>query len=715
MNAVTRRASMRSRGMRVCVAKTLALSAAALCAILASNATRAAGNFPPSPYDILRSQDLETPLLDAVPFCVPDGLDAATDPILEQASAGEWDQAREILADWSKGFDRPGLGLIILDGVLRSRAARDREDLLSAEKWLRSLLRRKDIQVQGICLRLELARILLLLSRESEAAAQLTRAEQLLEGLDSPNKKAIQIAFWRAEILYRTGYPFDAHLAYRKITKSDNARLALAARLRLTDLSFDAGKVDQVSREYETLLPRASAYGASTSGWALRAAEAALLAGDSGRALQWLEGLLEESPERDTRDAAEIRLADLDVAFDDPMAARKRLSGISGRRRDDPIGALAAVRAIELGVSPGSPDQRLNILMIALRDQRQGVRRYTLGVLMRELAHRGDLDGALAVATRLAYEGVDPVVNPDYAERLDELLARVATQRDDGSDCRETVRALGGRYGILIERASQPDAFARVGECFEEMELPWLAATLYRSIARRFGVIGAQSIALPLARSSLAIGEVTLARRVATAALEDAEEPEATSWRAILAEADFVDGRFKESAEGLRAVMDAPTAERDRGKFSRLLALTLAEGKRLEDADFLAERVPGWLERNDPAPASRANMIEASMLAAHAYRHAGRQAEATRLYQTVDRHAEAGALRSSARFWLGLSATPDTSGQEAWGEDPNLALGSPWARYALFERHMRPLWASYGQQVQRVQQAQQGQRVQGRK
>ena len=39
-----------------------------------------------------------------------------------------------------------------------------------------------------------------------------------------------EIAFGRAEILYRTGRRFDAHLAYRKLAQSKNARLALAAR-----------------------------------------------------------------------------------------------------------------------------------------------------------------------------------------------------------------------------------------------------------------------------------------------------------------------------------------------------------------------------------------------------------------------------------------------------------------------------------------------------
>ena len=670
-----------------------------LLSVAFASPVAAADGLLPSPYDILRDRGLDTPLLDAVPYCVPPGLDPAVEPVLDQAATGEWREAREVLADWVEGLDAPGLELVALDAVLASRQAEDRADRLEVEDHLRAILRRSDTDRVELCMRLELARILLTMDRDSEAAAQLTRASRRLDEETSASRHTEEIAFWRAEILYRRGSAFDAHLAYRKLSRSKDARLALASRLRLTDLSFDSGKIEKVSDEYEALLPRASAYGASVAGWARRAAEAALDAGEHGRALRWLERFLESGPDRNARDVVEVRLADLDVVYDDPLLARKRLSGVSNRQRSDPLGALASVRAIDLGVAPGSPDQRLDALLRTLRDQRDGVRRYALGVLMRELRHRGDLDGALAVATRLAYEGIDPVVTPDYAEGLDAILAELVRRRIGGGDCSELVRALGGRYGILIERASQPEAFARVGECFEEMELPWLAATLYRTITRRFGTAGAERIALPLARASLSVGEITLARRVASAALEEPDDS-AHEWRAILAEADFIEGRFAESAAGIRKILDQPDLRRDRGRLVRLLALTLEASGSRSDARFVGERVPGWLAEGDVAPGAQAALIEAAILAAHAHRKAGRSKEAQPLYRAVDTHAEAGALRSSARFWLGLDGAVDGEGAPAWGEDPNVALGPPWARYATFEEHVGPLWKAYGRSVQ---------------
>ncbi len=651
---------------------------------------------PPSPYDILKSRDLETPLLDAVPFCVPSGLDLAIDPILEQATALEWGEARKMLADWTAGLDQPGPELVLLDAILLGRAAKDRRDLLDSEERFRMLLRDPTLQEHRLCSRLELARVLLLLSRESEAAAQLSRVADLIGESDRPSPHDDEVAFWRAEILYRTGNAFDAHLAYRKLAKIRNARLALAARLRLTDLSFDAGKIEDVSAEYEALLPRASAFGASITGWALRASEAAIDVGDLERALRWIERFLEAGPRRDSRDAAEIRLADLDVAFDDPLRARKRLSTVTGRRRGDSIGALASIRAIDLGVSAASPDRRLDTLLKAVREQRRGVRRYALGILMGELALRGDLDGALAVATRLAYEGIDPVVTPRFGSELDELLRRASAKSVETGVCQDLVRALGGRYGILIERTSSIEPFARVGQCFEEMELPWLAATVYRTIARRFGARGAQAVALPLARSSLAIGEMTLARRVAAASLEQ-HEGDAVAWKAIIVEADFLEGRLDDALTGAREILDAPGIEAERARLLRMFARTLEERGAVEDARFVAERVPRWIPRTPRDSVARANMLEAAMLAAHVLRAADQGAEATALYRAVDEFAEPSALRSSARFWLGLAGVPDAQGRPAWGDDPNVELGAPWGRFAIFERHFGPLARAYSE------------------
>ena len=489
------------------------------------------GPLPPSPYDILQSTDLETPVIDALAFCRPRGLDASADSVLDHARRDEWQPAREKLAERVAEMLRPGPELFILDAVLEARTAEERSEWLEAEAMLRDRLLRDELAAHDFCLRMELARILLFLERESEAAAQLRRAERATETEDPGPAARTQSR--------SLGPRFSIARANASMPISDSVRWRSRAMLdspprrglRLTDLSFDAGKVDQVSVEYEALLPRAAAFGGSTVGWALRAAEAAIDGGHLERGLRWIERFLESGPRRDARDAAEIRLADLDVRFDDPMGARKRLSAVVARRRDDRLGSLAAVRAIDLGVAAGSSDDRIGLLLRVLREQRRGVRRYALGVLLRELQQRDDYDGALAVATRLAYEGVDPIVTPGFEAMLDGLLREV-TSTETALACGDLVRALGGRYGILIERASHPEPFVELGLCFEEIELPWLAVKVYRTVTRRFGIRGAESVTLPLARSSLAIGESELARRVATAALED-PGPDEAAWRGV--------------------------------------------------------------------------------------------------------------------------------------------------------------------------------------
>ncbi len=666
-----------------------------LADVLGAPGIASAFDFPPSPYDILNSRDLETPLLDGPSFCVPDGLDSAVDPVLEQAEAGEWQIARDQLADWAEGLDAPGPRLAVLDAVFFARRAVERVELIESEERLRTLLRAEATEGHRLCLRMELARSLLQLSRISEAAAQLTRARRILDERGQEGLRAGEVAFQRAEIFYLRGLRFEAHLAYRELARAESARLALAARLRLTDLSFDAGKIKSVSTEYEALLPRATAFGGSNRGWALRASEASIDAKDASGALRWLESFLGDRPSRDARDAAEIRLADLDVAFQDPLKARERLSGVSGRHRDGAIGALAAVRMVDLGVSAGSPEQRLASLLKAVREQRDGVRRYALSVLMRELSHRGDLEAALAVATRLAYDTIDPVVSPGYEEELDELLTRVTAQAGGLEACQLIVRAIGGRYGILIERARRADPFARLGECFENMELPWLASKVYRSVTRRFGPGGAQAIALPLARVSIPIGDVTLARRVATAALED-PDGQAPAWKAVVAEADVIDGRYAEAAASLSEIIDSPQVEAQRAKLISLLGQTLEHIPGTAQAELIAARAPVWLNGEGLQPGAEAKMLEASILAAHVLRKAGKLKRAASLYRVIDEKAEGGSIRSSARFWLGNAGEPNAAKEPAWGDDPDIELGSPWGRVALFQRKSASLRKSFG-------------------
>lgn len=679
--------SSRMRGGKACGLLFALLVAGGICPTHA----RGSGSSPPSPVDILGRHDLDAPFLDAVPLCVPFELEGTVDPLLEKATSGSWNEAHRALARMSEKLEGRAEALAALEAIFTAREANDREKRAAAESALHVLVGEKAQRKQRPCLRLERARLLLLLDRPAEAAAELTRVERAL-GNDGSWVAARRagIEFSRAEVLFLMGRRFEAHMAYRKIARAENPRLALAARLRLTDLSFDSGKLDDVSLEYEALLPRATAFGGALDGWSLRAAEAALDSGDPARALRWLERYVGSTNDRDAKDVAEIRRADLELRLDDPLAARRRLAGLASRRTSDAIGTLAAVRSVDLDVFEGSSEERLEILASAIRDQRQGLRRYALGVLMRDLAAREVFDGALAVATRLAFDGVDAMVVPGYTALLDTLLARLVTDGDAG--CGRTVRALGGRYGILIERASSVAPFAQLGRCFERMELPWLAVPVYRTISRRFGTQGASDIALPLARASLAIGDGSLARHMADAALVDTT-PESAAWQAILAEVDFKEGRTSFAMKRARSILDARDLELQRSSLALAMARAAARDASREDARFLAARLPGWLDEDagDPPSTARVRLLEAGLLTAHALRRASMHEEAFAVYRSVDRHAESGPLRSSARFWLGIARQVDLAGNRAWGEDVDRTLGAPWAGVAGFEERFESL------------------------
>lgn len=652
---------------------------------------RAQATAPPSPVDILGRRDLETPFLDAVVLCVPRSLEGVADPVVDKALEGEWKEAERALARWARRLEEHAAALQVLDAVFEARQAASRADRIAAEERLATLLQDPAQAPQATCLRLERARLLLLLERQPEAGAQLRRLEARLDARDAWDRARLaDVAFLRAETTYLAGRRFDAHLAFRRIARDEDPRLALAARLRLTDLSFDAGQIERVSVEYESMLPRASAFGASLEGWALRASEAALDAGDTLRALRWLERFVEATSDRDARDVAEIRHADLEVRLDDPMAARKRLAALVVRRGQDPVGALAAVRAVDLGVFEGDPDAGLDVIARTVEGQRDGLRRYALGVLLRKLMERDAWDPAVVVATRLAFDGVDPVVVPDYGALLDRLLAR-ALERDEGA-CARSVRALGGRYGILIERASAVAPFARLGECFEEMELPWLAVPVYRTISRRFGAVGAADVAVALARASLATGDVSLARAMAEAALDE-PSPETALWQAILAEADFREGRTKAAVARARAVLDAGAIAGQRARLALALARTLAKSGSLDEARFLGERLPLWLETSEDAPqdGDPLRLLEAGLLTAHALRRLGDPQASFAVYRAVDRSGIVGPIRSSARFWLGLARQPDAAGHRAWGRDADRELASPWSKVAGFEARFESL------------------------
>jgi hypothetical protein len=203
-------------------------------------------------------------------------------------------------------------------------------------------------------------------------------------------------------------------------------------------------------------------------------------------------------------------------------------------------------------------------------------------------------------------------------------------------------------------------------------------------------------VALPLARASLAAGQVPLARHMADAALDHAPA-ESAPWQAVLAEADFLENRASFAILRTRKILDARDLDLQRSRLAVLLARSFAKGHAIEDARFLAARLPTWLAEphGEKPTADRLRLLEAALTTAHVLRRADEAESAFALYRAIDRASEAGPLRSSARFWLGIARQPLVGGEPAWGKRVDESIGAPWAPVAAFEQRFESLRDAY--------------------
>ncbi len=687
------------------------LVAIALClAATGAGAAEPPRPIPPSPYDILDRRLLETPTLDGVDLCIPVGLPDAYESFVALLERREWQQALEIVEAHLGEVDEVPAEAALLIASVQARVASEREEMLVARDALQRALRRSAPRRSRACGRLEMARLALLLGRYPESAAQCTMAERLLEDLVGVDGRFEEAKFYRTEGLYRTDRAFEAHLGFRRLARSANARLAAGARLRLTDLSFEAGKSERARMEYEALLPRAEAFGASLMGWALRVAEAAMDDGDYEGALAWMERYLEATTNRDAFDLVTIRRADVEYLRGDERKARELLDLVSERRGRHAPGLIASVRQVDLRLEPGTGDKRVETVLAAASSSLRAVRLYALGVLVSELLRQGDIDGALAAGTRLAYEGYDRVLTPNFRRDLDEMLARATSAPRTEDACLAVTLRLGGRYSILMDRAREPDPFLALGGCLEILEMPWLAIDVYRRLTRTFGAEAAGAVALPLARVSLNAEDYAMVRAAAHASLAreaEAEVEHASEWRLLLAEAELRDGQPAEAAKLLQGLLE----QADMGGIERRrlhATLLYAEAVSVIGSDEESRALLVTSLSKVPREArSRWPLVhgEASLLTAEAHRDAGDVDRARALYRSAAEELPSGAMASEAGYWLGALG-PDAemladieAGRAGRGDVWHEALGmeeaGPWRSLAQLESDLDPLRRAY--------------------
>jgi hypothetical protein len=655
---------------------------------------------PPSPYAILGSDLLDPPRLEAIPVCIPARLSVGLGDFEKAIGEQDFEAADESLSAFEAtiAIQDPAereKDLTLIRAALAARRAADREQRVAAQLQLEDITKHERDSERLGCALIESARILVALDRLPEAYAATRRISKQYAWQGDAHPLMTAARFFDAEILYRRGEDFNAHLAYREIAGSKNPRIAAAARLRLTDLSFDAGKSRPVQLEYETLLPHGAAFGARMTDWALRASEAALDAGDFSAVRAWFDRHADEIEDRDARDVAEIRRADLDALEGRPDEAFKRLRGLFGRKGRPDVEALAKVRSVDLGVSSASPDRRIAELHNATATPNRRVRVYALSVLVHELLLLGRLDEGVAAVTRLAYEGANPVLARYFEADVAALLERTRLDARDGPGCRRMIRRLGGRYGILMNHASDAAPFLALGRCFERLNFNDLAVALYRTLPRVFGLSAARQVALPLARTSLAAGEPAMARAAAQVNLRH-DDVDAAAWRALLARAEAALGHADKARTLLRGLLSKDAVPEERVELALLFA-QLIDGRPHGDDTRLLMRaldaIPEARQRQHVAAFSEANMRAAQIL-----RRQGRLDDARRYYRIAAAHLTEGSRKREALYWTGQSPASAGEVSDGTGKAGDPADGrsrSAWTRLAVYDETTRGMSAKH--------------------
>ncbi len=599
-------------------------------------------SLPPAPGTILGIGLPRTPPIDAAAICTRWSVHAPSEQVLAD------DGAVAALVVWKEATESPA-GADLFTGSLEARVATEPDALEAARAHLRRALDHPAPARARICALLEIARAELQLGRFPEAAASareaLTVAREHEDGLAEDRDRA---HFLIAEAYLLGGRHEDAAALFLPLARVDSSALAAAARLRLADLRFDRGLRASALPEYELLVENGEAFGAESSAWAARAAEAAIDAGDFASAASWLE---RQPAEGDLALAqVTLRRADVLVALGKRDEGRDELEGVEAAMEGQPIAHLARLRVFDFGLERVGPDEAVETLRAVVRESRDpGVAGYARVVLARRLLARPDVESALPLLVRASYDVTAQSLLQEARSNLLRAVDLAVGRSREAGGCSWLLQVVDDHRTLLVNLAEEPASFLEIGRCYEEVGLPLAALEVYRGMSRRFGATVAASLALPIARSSLASGRTAAARTAAEAHVE--QQPDASpAWRLLLAEVRVQEKRFADAARLLTDLVreDSPTGARELVLLARVVhAGDLDPGLRPVLREALLRRLEPESEGDVLAVA------EAALLTGDLHRRAGEPRAAAELYaRALDARAPA-AVRAEAAWWLG--------------------------------------------------------------
>ncbi len=601
-------------------------------------------SIPPSPGSILGTGLPRTPPIDAAPVCTRWSVHEASEKILEAEGPVA------ALVEWREVSDSPP-GADLFTASLEARVAGQPEELEAARADLRRALDDPAPDLARICALLEIARAELLLARFPEAAARAREALALSrEREDSTPAPRARARFLIAEAYLLGGRREDSAALYLVLTQAEDSRLAAAARLRLADLRFDRGERGSALPEYELLVENGEAFGADSSAWAARAAEAAIASGDFASATTWLD---RQPAETDLeRAAVSVRRADVLAALGQRDESLAELEGVAAALEGEPVAQLARVRVFDFGLERDEPDEAIETLRKLVREARHpGVAGYARVVLARRLLARPDVKRALPLLVRASYDVTAQSLLEESRSHLMRAVDLAVSRSREAGGCSWLLQVLDAHRTLLVNLAREPESFLELGRCYEEVGLPLAALEVYRGMSRRFGATVAVALALPIARAPLASGRTAAARAAAEARVLQKQKA-APAWRLLLARVRIEEKRFEDALALLTGlVREAPPGAAGAEEL-RLLA-RVARATR-PDAGLRQLLRQALLGRPQPPPEGDAvRLAEAALLAADLHRHAGETRAAADLYALALDERAPGAVRAEAAWWLG--------------------------------------------------------------
>ncbi|MCP5067357.1 MAG: hypothetical protein GY946_12400 [bacterium] len=611
---------------------------------------------PPDPFRIFATRRAWLPVLDALEPCLPAETPAGLLPVLSFVLENRESAARRVLELAEEARRKEGerltTDLRLWLAVVSARVADTRIRRADAIHVLDHALARGGSREARVCGFLERGRAELHNAQAPEASASALRALREGEGVELPIARVEAARFLRAEAMLLSRRKKEARVLYESLAGGTVERLATASRLRLvTEMNKELPAKAAWTR-LRARFEEARVRDLDLRAFERVAAEFALRAGDSRRALVHISRAADLEGDELATGLATIRKADVWVARGrggDALTALERLVDV---HPDPDVRRLAGLRIVAHGLGEAAEADRMEVLREATISTERGLSLHARALILHRHVQSGEVDQALEDYARLAYDDPDDELAPTHRDDLDAaLLAAVE------SHCPTTVRRLGGRRELLLRQARVSEPFVALADCYLALGMSVPALASYRAVTRAFGPELASRLTLRIARASLGAGDLPAVRaalRAHTRGGGSADVPAGglagDSWSLFEAELAIREGRKEAAAELLLPIVRRPDAPlRALGWLAELVA-EQAAGQ--EARTLLEDETSRWQLEPDP----QADAAEVSIRAGVALILADRLAaegEPRRAHYYYGLAAEAlpdGPRRARARF-----------------------------------------------------------------